>query len=781
MVFSRTTASVTITSAGQQVRADFPGEYLRTSVILGAVLAVSEGTQPRPVEGFVLRLTGLQEAADTTDASGRYDFAALRAGQYTVSLVDTEGYVFDATSFTATLSAGQVHRYDFTGSADLFIASDSLGIARASVPFSFQLIARGGATEGLVWSLDEGSRLPDGLTFLSNGTIRGTPLAVGLTEFGVSVIDPQMKRASATLSLRVCEGDIGLAAGEYQLYDRDDLGECGLYIQAPGRGTYYRVTMMETDAESRRVHDVELTVEGGTPAAAPAAVVASTSRQGTAARQTTRIPDGLEELLEEERAYGRAHARLRRSEADLVQRLLAEGPLSVLPDRSHEVAQVARDGARTNAAPEEYEFRIGNPFGTTSGCPVDTTVTATLVGENDYLAVYEYGTSVGAENVQRMLDYYADHGAEVIERYFGGVSDVNGDGLVNVLIRPDIPDEGTRAYVWSADMTFLQSRCSSSNEMELMHVEAAAINDIGSNEYGVLGTVVHEMKHVSSLYKRVQNGRRRGAQSADDIFHPLWIEEGTADIAKEVSSRLAWQRAGGPEAIDRVNGQVLRRAVQPTAATRDEAWGTFFTMARVVWAFSPDSSAVTFEQGQGQESVGDVYGSGWHFHRFLMDELLNDGAPRTAEAELMRELNDSLTIYGPDGIVAVTGRPMEELLIEHAIAMTFSGSEDLLADDVPRFATYDLTTTTEVFNVPDPPGFYPWPVTITGEDTDDAFAPLAVPLGSSGTRTFSGRLAASGVRFHDFRAGRTGDAAAFYFDIPGSARVIVARISDPDP
>ena len=768
-VFSRTTLSVTISSPGQQVRADFSGQYLRTSSISGAVLAVSAGTEPEPVEGFALHLSGVQEASDTTDASGRYEFVALRAGEYTVSLTTREGYVFDATNFAVALPAGQLYRHDFVGAKDLFIATDSLGVGRVSVPFSVRLTARGGASEDFVWSLDTGSRLPRGLTLDSDGTLRGTPVEVGVTEFGVRVTDPAMKQATATLSLRVCEGPIGLEEGDYQIYNRAGLGPCGFYIQAPEAGTYYRVTMVETDAEYRGLYDVEMSVDG-TPATPPAAVVANATRPGGRMGQEAKVPasDGWQELLEEEGSYSRAHVLLRQREAELYRRLLAQGDIDMLPDRSRET-QAARNAGRARAAPEELEFRIGNPFGEGNSCGVDTTVTARLVAENEYLAVYEYATSTASENMQRVIDFYADHGAEVIERYFGGVSDVNGDGLVNLLIRPEL-EGSTRAYVWSADMTLSQSSCAASNEMELMHVDAGAIDRISENDYFVLGTVVHEMKHVSSLYKRF---RRRGTGSP---FHPDWIEEGTADLAKEVASRLAWQRAGGPELTDRVNRPLLRAAVRETSDTRDEAYGVFFSMARVVWAFSPDSSAVTQQYGEGE--VGDIYGSGWHFHRFLMDWIAGGG---TAGEELMRELNDSLTISGVAGIEAVTGRPMDELLTEHAVAMTFAGSEDVLVDGAPRFTTYDFSTATEVFNNPDPPGFYPWPVTTTGEDTDDAFAPVSVPLAIAETRDFNGRLAASGVRFHDFRAGRTGDAAAFYVDIPGSARVIVARIPDPDP
>lgn len=770
VTFSRTTASVTISSAGQQVRADFPGEYLRTSSIRGRVLAVTQGSEPEPVAGIALRMTGLEESADTTDASGRYEFVALRPGEYTVSLLTTAGFAFDATSFTQTLSTGQNLQHDFVGAADLFIATESLKTGRVAIPYSQQLTARGGTTEGLVWNLEGGTRLPEGLAFTSNGLITGTPTATGFTEFRVTVANAQGRRASAALSLRVCEGALGLDEGDYQVFGAGERGACGFFVQAPRSGTYYRVTMVGTETfTSPRVEDVELSVEGSFTAPA-AGVVASSEAP---ARRTPReaAPIGgprLEELLERERDHAQAHARLRRSEAELMERLSAEGPVPILPDLSQQVARAAGGGGGGSRAPEELAFRLGDAFG--GSCTVDTTVTGRLVAENEYLAFYEYQTSVSPDHVRQILDYYADYGEEVIQRYFAGVSDVNGDGIVNVLIRPELPGN-TRAYVWSADMTLSRTSCPASNEMELIHVDGESIADIGGEDYWALGTIVHEMKHVSSLYKASR--RRRGSSG----FHPLWIEEGTADMAKELSSRLAWQRAGGPAMSDRVTGEDLRSAITGGAA-RAEAYGVFITMARTVWAFEPDSSAVTFHYEDGE--VGDVYGSGWHFHRFLLDWVIGTGSATTDE-RFMRALNDSLTASGVEGIEAVTGRPIEELLIEHAIAMTFAGSESVAGAGVPHFTTYDFPTATEVFLNPDPPGVYPWPVTTTGEDTDDAFAPIAVPLATSGTRTFSGRLGASGVRIHDFRARDAGNGAAFYYDIPGSARVIVARISEPDP
>ncbi len=775
VTFPRTTAQVTISTAGQQVRADFPGEYLRTSSIRGRVLAVTQGSQPEPVAGIALRMTGLGEAADTTDAAGRYEFVALRAGEYTVSLLTTAGFAFDATSFTQTLSTGQSLEHDFVGAADLFIATESLKTGRIDVPYSQQLVARGGVTEGLVWSLEGGARPPEGLAFTRNGLIAGTPRATGVTELQVSVTNAGGRRASATLSLRVCEGALGLEEGDYQVFRAGERGACGFFVQAPRAGAYYRVTMVGTETwTSPRLHDVGLEVEGSFAATSATAVASAerTTRVGTRRAAAAEADAGLrlEDLMERERDYARAHARLRRAEAELVERLSADGPLPVLPDLSHRVARSTGGGVGASRAPEEYEFRLSDAF--TGSCTVDTTVTARLVAESEHLAFYEYQTSVSPDNVRQILDYYDDYGEEVIRRYFAGVGDVNGDGVVNVLIRPNLPGN-TRAYVWSADMTLSRNSCPASNEMELIHIAGGSIDDVGDGDYWALGTIVHEMKHVSSLYKGY---RRRGS----DRFHPLWIEEGTADIAKEVSSRLAWERAGGPAMSDRVTADDLRSAIRATGGTaRAEAYGVFITMARTVWAFAPDSSAVTFHYGDGE--VGDVYGSGWQFHRFLRDWAVGSSGSITDDARFMRQLNDSLTASGTAGIVAVTGRSMEQLLIEHAVAMTFAGSERVAGADVPRFETYDFPTATEVFSQPDPPGFYPWPVTTTGEDTDDAFAPIAVPLATSGTREFGGRLGASGVRIHDFRARAAGNGAAFRFDIPPSARVIVARILEPDP
>ena len=661
----------------------------------------------------------------------------------------------------------------FASTPPLSIVTESLARARATLPYTARLEATGGSEMDYTWRLGQGSSLPAGLVLESAGTIRGVPANAGTVAFEARVVDSEGNEASRTLTLNVCKGPVGLALGEVHVMEPGTITGCGFYLRAPEAGAYYRVTFSEIDADAESVYDVGLTVEGSSPSQPMPIVAARTQATRRFMWQQVMSEAAWAVEQEAERANAAFHARLRAQEAELMRRLAAEGNLDILPDRSRQEAEIGSDQRRGRAAPAEQDFRLSAP-GEVSSCQVHETVTARLIAENEHFIVYEYATSAPLQHVTRTIDFYSDHGAEVIERYFGGVSDVNGDGTVTILIRPEL--EGRTAYVWSADMTLTQEQCAASNEMELMHVEVEAFEDFDENRYWALAGVVHEMVHVSSLYKRVRGHVRRGGTG--ERFHPTWIEEGRAEIGKEAASRLAWERLGGPAFTARIKGEMINDALRAGGTRRAAVWGTFGTMARVVRAFSPMPNAITFEP---LEDEGTVYGSGWHFHRFLRDWIGKGGTSRTEDEALIRELNDSLTAPGVAGIVAVMGRPIEVLLEEHATAMTIAGDENLVTGDVPRFATYDFPSSTEIFRNPDPPGLYPWPVTTVGEDSQTRLASIAVPLGVPGTRTFEGRLASSGVRVHDFRARAKDEAATFHVDVPGSVRVIVARIRDPNP
>ena len=309
--------------------------------------------------------------------------------------------------------------------------------------------------------------------------------------------------------------------------------------------------------------------------------------------------------------------------------------------------------------------------------------------------------------------------------------------------------DGVLAYVISNDMLKSQADCAASNEMELVHMSAGAFAQFDDGGYWALAGMVHEVKHVSSFYKRMRSWYRT---RVEPVWHPVWVEEGTAEIATEMSSRLAWESVGGPPADARLTGEMFQTGREEAYA---EHFGIFELMARTVLAFSADPNAVTFEPWDD----GQVYGSGWHFHRFLRDWFAGAGSSFADDQAFVTALNDSMAHSGAAGIERVVGEPISEILAAHAVAMTVAGAEaSLTSDDTPRFTTVDFPTATEIFlSYPDPPGIYPWPVTTTGEDDDSAV--LAAPLAQSAT--FRGHMGESGLRVHDFRAEAAGAAAVF--------------------
>ncbi len=112
--FSTTTKGATIATSGQVQTVNFDGAYVRTSAILGSVLAGSRG-----LAGVKVALTGSNTAGASvnTDANGQYAFTGLRAGSYTVTIsgFDAGQYTFASSTATVTVAAGQSQVASFTG------------------------------------------------------------------------------------------------------------------------------------------------------------------------------------------------------------------------------------------------------------------------------------------------------------------------------------------------------------------------------------------------------------------------------------------------------------------------------------------------------------------------------------------------------------------------------------------------------------------------------------------------------------------------------------------
>ena len=731
----------------------------------GRALAASPAVQVTDANGHPA--IGIEVEFEVTSGGGSVSPESARTG--TDGTVQTEWTLGDDSLQTLRATVAEL-TVEFAATATeppLEILTDSLGWGRVTVAYLAELAARGGSREGFVWSLAEDAALPAGLEITEDGRIQGTPEEAGVTEVEVRVTDSNGRDTTTTFGMRVCDGPLGLEVGDVMTLDPEALEPCGFFLRADVAGAYYRVTFAGLDAERRASWNTGLRLQplpGQLAAFRPTVAGRSTRQPADPDPEWAAMSAARSAQLEIERANAALHREIRRQEAELMREMLARGPLEILPDLS------AAQARRTSATP--VTFKLYDRDGGGSRCAVDTTLVADVIAENDDIVVYESVDAtapVSVENANTMIDFYSAHGKEIIDRYFGGVSDVNGDGKIALLVDPTL--SGIQAYVWSGDMTFPATACAASNETELVHMSAGAFAQFDDEGYWALSGLVHEAKHVSSLYKRVVNHRLRGSRMADETFHPLWIEEGTAEIAKEMSSRLAWERAGGPSRAERAGGDTMRVALRSTVP---EFYGVYNLMSRVVRAFSPDPNGIAFEPND----QGHVYGSGWHFHRFVRDWLAGGaaGLDNVADEALVTALNDSLTAPGIEGIEAVTGKSIAELLHGHAIAMTVAGSEELLTDDAtPRFLSYDFPTATEIFANPDPPGRYPWPKTLTGEG--DLTAVAAAALDEEGR--FDGSVTSNGVRVHDFEAMAAGARAVLHVTVAPDVSVIVARIAKP--
>jgi len=563
-------------------------------------------------------------------------------------------------------------------------------------------------------------------------------------------------RATVTVNQpAACQTVVNLAPGQTQSFATTSSNGCGVVLPAGSPGSRWRIALFRSNTSTQASDTAGSVLEvvrvpsavavgGPAPAAPLQDVVAGIPPLPAFITGSARIRRGLE--MEERTS--RAHMEMRLREERLFREL---GPnVEVLPPSPFP------GGALGVAAAPSPSRRTFIPYSGQCANPPNARP-AFLVGENDLIAVYQDSiqrstTPASAANVQVLLDYYRDHGKPVIDQYFGGVSDVDGNGRINVLLSPSVASD-VAAFVWSGDF-FPRTGgggCPASNEMELIYLNNSLITGLGNAtpDYQALGTLVHEAKHVSSLYKRVRHGVRTGSSSP---YHAVWVEEGTAEIAAEVSSRRAWASRGGPA----VGARLRRQDFQGVGFTR-ENWGVILRLARTINYLSSQPNSLTTDP-DGASSQHSFYGSSWLFHRFLGDAFGGAASPN-ADATLFRMQNDSLMQPGPGSYsqLSMVGRPFETLLQDYVKALLLNG----VSPQRPErdFSTYLLGgaaqgSVTEIFCSPNPVGVFPWPVTESSDQTlicgENGRPELSSPAAPFQSAMFRGPLGPSGVRVHEF-------------------------------
>ena len=407
-------------------------------------------------------------------------------------------------------------------------------------------------------------------------------------------------------------------------------------------------------------------------------------------------------------------------------------------------------------------------FDPATSCSVPRSARVALLrGENDVMAIYQdsvemLSSPVRSEHVQRMLSFYASYGKETVETYFGRLPDVDGNGrVIVVLTSSPFSDDSVVAYVWAGNF-YARAQCPASDEMEVIFLNPARVHSMDRGEFVALGVLSHESQHLVSLFNRLARTRRRNSQTF--LSHPVWIEEGRAELADEMTSRRAWSLmpAGVPRTA-RVGGAQLEQGLR---TYRAETFGVALQALRTIWYLSsqPNGLAVT---PNGAKNEADIRNGGWHFHRWLADAYGRAHTSAGADADLFRQLTDSLTASGVEGLHDVVGRPFETLFEEFAAGVMLHGSNT--SSSVGAFSTYDFLSLTTVVGST-PPGVYPWPVTtaVSGSST--------VITRSFESARYAGSIGPTGVRIHDFTSNGTGVGARLNVESATPLRVVVVRV-----
>ncbi|RMH19714.1 MAG: hypothetical protein D6701_04625, partial [Gemmatimonadetes bacterium] len=287
---------------------------------------------------------------------------------------------------------------------------------------------------------------------------------------------------------------------------------------------------------------------------------------------------------------------------------------------------------------------------------------------------------------------------------FGAVSDLDGNGLIDVLFTPvvnELTPRGSAGFV--AGFFFgldLRPELENSNRGEIFY---AMVPD-GNGRWGDVrlpgqvldelpAIMAHELQHMIHFNQRVLVG---GAERTE----ALWLSEGLAQMAEDIVGDAAVFRAGtGGFMFDRGN---LRRAARYLAA--------------------PWETSLLYVTGGG---TLEERGGGWLFMRHLRDRLGGDNA-------LLRRLTAS-TRTGIDNLVAEAGIPWPQMIADFGTALAGEGFSVVRSRSRPalHFERLDLLIEFQRFGLEN---------ALPVDDLADADFVRSGTLWSAGVRHYSGNV-----------------------------------------
>jgi hypothetical protein len=655
-----------------------------------ADLAYSATAEPGPAVSVVITPSDTTLAPSTT-----VTFTGAAADQYGNAIAQP-GFAWSSSNeAVATIDGGGVATAHGGGTTTISAATGSIQAAaglsvttaplametelvmlRATVDGSAELAATAGVPP-YEWSLVAGT-LPAGLELVSAGAITGTAAAPGSHELLLRVRDSAGEEADGDVTLEVCAAPLNLAVGESTVWSFPD--RCGVVIGEQA-GAAYRVGVTARDYQ-RTGGSTAVSINGGLRLLRTAG---GTELGVASMRADLQSHDhGLDDAFDAEtRALMRGteayHVELREQEL----RQFGDAPPHVLAPRDPQLELQA-----TSYEPaQERIFFASSPAG---GSSPRIQIPATLRATSASIIYYQDNSVEGTDDratdaeIQAVLDYYESYGKPIIDQVFGGLgpegttnnflggprltNDIDGNGKFIVLqLSSNNIRDGAAAYVSSCDRYPRQENynaggyyCTGSNEAEMTYMRRPK-----GDFYR--GTVVHETKHISSHGYALFGGRG---------FNQTWVEEGTAEIAKELSSRLA---AGYDFNQELDFADLYPSGGTPPASTYGMA--LVHARARAFLRAAPDNALI----GNPDPNVGGstVYGSGWLFHRYLADAYAG-GQLADFFLRMNRDGN------GVEQIEESTGRSFGDLMAEFLVAIGVEGEPTGRQNAAHRFTSYDF-------------------------------------------------------------------------------------------
>jgi len=254
----------------------------------------------------------------------------------------------------------------------------------------------------------------------------------------------------------------------------------------------------------------------------------------------------------------------------------------------------------------------------------------------------------------------------------------DNDGRVHMVFSQRLNGSGAAAYVTSCDQ-FPNTTSRGSNFGQFFYGSVPTTSTLNLNTtaspdgwfYFMARTVVHEVKHISSISARVANSAN---------FEQSWLEEGTARHAEELWVReslhkVPWKGNTGfgtaasngilcdfsPSDLTCNSADPLRR---PSYGMRRQ-FNEIREKLLEPWNWSP------YGDGAGQSS-STFYQTAWSLVRYTIDRYAS------SDAEFFRTLVNSRS-NGPTNLAAAAGVPMDQLIGGWGLA--------LFADDYPGLAS----------------------------------------------------------------------------------------------